>query len=52
MKDEEIFKYRDMCMRIKSKLNDIHAHLPYGLSRDERAFLECVDELVGDLKKL
>ena len=51
MKEKEIVKYRDMLIKIKSILNSIYAHLPYGLSRDEKAFIEIVDDLAEDLER-
>lgn len=48
MKEADLKKYTDMAMRIKDRLRSIHAHLPYGLSNDDKAFLELVNDLLND----
>ena len=50
MKEKEIVKYRDMLIKIKSILNSIYVHLPYGLSREEKDFIEIVDDLAEELE--
>lgn len=48
MKEEDLKKYTDMCARIKSKILCIQGHMQYGLTRNEKAFLELVNDLLND----
>lgn len=48
MKEADLKKYTDMIMRIKSKILCMQGHLQYGLTRNEKAFLELVNDLLND----
>lgn len=50
MKPEEFNKYSDMYFRIKNKMNNIQMSLQYGLSNDDKAFLEMVSDLLEENK--
>lgn len=50
MKQEEFNKYSDMYSRIKTKMNNIQMALQYGLSNDDKAFLEIVSDLLEENK--
>lgn len=50
MKQEEFNKYSDMYSRIKNKMNNIQMALQYGLSNDDKAFLEIVSDLLKENK--
>lgn len=46
MKETEYVKYREMYVKIKHKLNDIQIRMQYGLTNDDKAFLELVNDLL------
>jgi len=50
MKQEEFNKYSDMYSRIKTKMNNIQMALQYGLSNEDKAFLEIVSDLLEEDK--
>lgn len=50
MKQEEFNKYSDMYFRIKNKMNNIQMSLQYGLSNEDKAFLEIVSDLLEENK--
>lgn len=50
MKPDEFNKYSDMYFRIKTKMNNIQMSLQYGLSNDDKAFLEIVSDLLEENK--
>lgn len=50
MKQEEFNKYSDMYFRIKNKMNDIQMAIHYGLSNEDKAFLEMVSDLLEEDK--
>ena len=50
MKKEEFNKYSDMYFRIKTKMNDIQMAIHYGLSNEDKAFLEIVSDLLEENK--
>lgn len=50
MKQEEFNKYSDMYFRIKTKMNNIQMSLHYGLSNEDKAFLEIVSDLLEENK--
>lgn len=50
MKQEEFNKYSDMYFRIKTKMNNIQMSLQYGLSNEDKAFLEIVSDLLEENK--
>lgn len=50
MKTEEFNKYSDMYFRIKNKMNNIQMSLQYGLSNEDKAFLEMVSDLLEENK--
>lgn len=52
MKQEEFNKYSDMYFRIKTKMNNIQMSLHYGLSNEDKAFLEIVSDLLEENKRL
>lgn len=51
MKEKEKEVYRNTLRKISQKLAEINVHLQYGLSNEEKSFLEIVNELVDDLNK-
>lgn len=51
MKEKEKEMCRNTLKKISHKLADINIHLHYGLSNEEKSFLEIVNELVDDLNK-
>lgn len=48
MKQEEFNKYSDMYFRIKNKMNNIQMAIHYGLSNEDKAFLEIVSDLLEE----
>ena len=46
MKQEEFTKYSDMYVRIKHKMDNIQMLLRYGLTNNDKAFLEMVSDLL------
>lgn len=50
MKQEEFNKYSDMYFRIKNKMNNIQMAIHYGLSNEDKAFLEIVSDLLEEDK--
>jgi len=50
MKQEEFNKYSDMYSRIKNKMNSIQMAIHYGLSNEDKAFLEIVSDLLEENK--
>lgn len=52
MKPEEFNKYSDMYCRIKNKMNNIQMAIHYGLSNEDKAFLEIVSDLLEENKRL
>lgn len=50
MKQEEFNKYSDMYYRIKNKMNNIQMAIHYGLSNEDKAFLEIVSDLLEEDK--
>lgn len=50
MKQEEFNKYSDMYCRIKNKMNNIQMAIHYGLSNEDKAFLEIVSDLLEENK--
>ena len=50
MKQEEFNKQSDMYFRIRTKMNNIQMALQYGLSNDDKAFLEIVSDLLEENK--
>jgi len=50
MKPDEFNKYSDMYFRIKTKMNNIQMSLHYGLSNEDKAFLEIVSDLLEENK--
>lgn len=50
MKQEEFNKYSDMYFRIKTKMNNIQMAIHYGLSNEDKAFLEIVSDLLEENK--
>lgn len=50
MKPDEFNKYSDMFFRIKTKMNNIQMSLQYGLSNEDKAFLEIVSDLLEENK--
>lgn len=46
MKQEELQKYTEICNKIRYKIGDIKIRLPYGISREDKAFLELVNDLI------
>ena len=50
MKPEDFNKYSDMYCRIKNKMNNIQMAIHYGLSNEDKAFLEIVSDLLEENK--
>lgn len=50
MKQEEFNKYSAMYRRIKNKMNNIQMAIHYGLSNEDKAFLEIVSDLLAEDK--
>lgn len=50
MKQEEFNKYSAMYSRIKNKMNNIQMAIHYGLSNEDKAFLEIVSDLLEENK--
>ena len=50
MKKEEFNKYSAMYSRIKNKMNNIQMAIHYGLSNEDKAFLEIVNDLLNENK--
>ena len=50
MKPEEFNKYSAMYSRIKNKMNNIQMAIHYGLSNEDKAFLEIVSDLLDENK--
>ena len=50
MKQEEFNKYSAMYRRIKNKMNNIQMAIHYGLSNEDKAFLEIVNDLLNENK--
>jgi hypothetical protein len=48
MKKEEFTKYSDMYVKIKHKMDNIQMSLRYGLSNNDKAFLEMVSDLLKE----
>lgn len=48
MKLEEFKKYTDMYVRIKHKMDNIQMSLMYGLTNNDKAFLEIVSDLLKE----
>jgi hypothetical protein len=48
MKKEEFTKYSDMYIKIKHKMDNIQMSLRYGLSNNDKAFLEMVSDLLKE----
>jgi len=48
MKPEEFTKYSDMYVKIKHKMDNIQMSLRYGLSNNDKAFLEMVSDLLKE----
>lgn len=48
MKQEEFNKYSAMYSRIKNKMNNIQMAIHYGLSNEDKAFLEMVSDLLEE----
>lgn len=48
MTQEGFAKYSDMYIRIKHKMNNIHMSMRYGLSNNDKAFLEIVSDLLNE----
>jgi hypothetical protein len=48
MKQEEFTKYSDMYAEIKHKMDNIQMSLKYGLSNNDKAFLEMVSDLLKE----
>ena len=51
MKQEEFAKYSDMYVRIKHKMDNIQMSLRYGLTNNDKAFLEMVSNLLEERDK-
>lgn len=51
MKQEEFNKYSAMYSRIKNKMNNIQMAIYYGLSNEDKAFLEIVSNLLEENEK-
>ena len=51
MKPEEFTKYSDMYVRIKHKMDNIQISLMYGLTNNDKAFLEMVSDLLEERDK-
>ncbi len=48
MKQEEFAKYSDMYIRIKHKMDNIQKSMRFGLSNNDKAFLEMVNGLLKE----
>ena len=48
MKQEEFTKYSDMYFRIKHKMDNIQMSLRYGLTNNDKAFIEIVSDLLKE----
>ena len=51
MKPGEFAKYSDMYVRIKHKMDNIQISLRYGLTNNDKAFLEMVSDLLEERDK-